>query len=130
MTYNSANHPYHVLASNLQKASTRLFGSRHKNVDSPYMVTAEMRQNLFDNISELSNSNRVTAWPLLRSLCCDAFYDYGDGSTSMSIDALSDEHFLQADTKVRALLLEEKNKQRPYAALGEKRGRFDELIGR
>ena len=105
MTYNCADHPYHILAKRLSKQSTKMFGNRFTDVDSTHIVTIEMRQQLVANTRELLDKDRLEIMNLVRLKCPEAIYDYSDEHSSFSVDALNIREFLQIDAKVRCRLL-------------------------
>ena len=106
MQFNGAHNPIHQTASALRAVSARLFGARAADFGSNHMVTFHMRDQMIDNLSKLSNANRLLVLNAIRKSCPDAICDYGDGTSDFCVSALANKQFLAADVQTRGLFVQ------------------------
>lgn len=105
MLFSGADNLVYQQATALSAISSRLFNARAADFGSKYTVTFQMRDQLIDNLSKLSNGDRLLVLDAIRKSCPDAISDYADGTSDFCVSALSMKQFLAADVQARGLFV-------------------------
>lgn len=104
MNYNPPDHPYHSLAMEMQTFAFRLMDAGRPDMDSRYMITSQMRQQLNANIDTLltEHPEKVTQLTIFMQNACVDSIDNGD----IIVDALTVPSFIKVDLQVRKWIVD------------------------
>ena len=109
--YCPPEHWIHRAAVDLGVIAERMLVARHDDVDSKYLVHAQMRAQLFENLCDLDDADRLAAVAEIGLITPDAVVDLGDGTSYVCVDTLSQRQFVVADVAVRRLLVARRSAQ-------------------
>lgn len=104
--FNGHAHIVTVLAKDLESTLSRLWATRAGELQKPYMVTCPMRQQLYDNIFNLTDPQRLQVVELIGETCLDAIEVETQETSSVILDAMCLEQFIKVDCFVRRLIAE------------------------
>ncbi len=101
--YNSEKSFVGIAAKTLKEVSERLFQSRLPELDTFYFISSYMRHQLIENITTITDNERLEIMSDIATHCPDALTNTAS-TASFSVDMLSRKQFICIDSKVRRML--------------------------
>ena len=108
--YNGPSHPVSIRANELAAVAQRIFAAGRGDVDASMFVSAEMREQLVENVEELPGPRILEIKRAVETIAPDAIEVYGPQSEECSLhfDVLCLRDFVRVDTMVRRMVVVER----------------------